>query len=510
MSVTVGCQYAAAFVVAALVGCFAAPAVAEHSPRNVLVIVADDLGWTDLGCYGSDFYETPAIDGLAAGGVRFTNGYASCPVCSPSRASLMTGKSPARLGLTAHIGAPQPEQYGDKTRLLPASYRSNLPLGETTLGEVFHDAGYATFFAGKWHLGSDDRHWPEYQGFDQNVGGWSQGGPFGGKQYFSPYGNPRLPNGPPGEHLPDRLATETTRFIDTHRHKPFFAVLSFYSVHVPLVAREDLRQKYERKRNPFGEYDRPIWGVEPSGVTRVRMLHDSAVYAAMIEAMDQAVGKVLKKLDELELADDTVVVFTSDNGGLSTGDRAISADQGWPTSNRPLRAGKGWLYEGGVRVPLVIRAPGANAGSENGLPVSGEDLFPTIASLAGLEEREHGGLDGIDVSAAVRGDPMERGALYWHYPHFSNQGGGPGSAIREGDWKLIQWFETDRVELYNLAEDVGEVRDLAEVEVERRDDMLAKLVSWRGSMGAKLPQPNPKAELPQTSQRPEAKGPEIK
>ncbi len=221
----------------------------DTRPPNVVFFLVDDLGWRDVGCYGSEFYETPNIDRLAAEGMLFTNGYASCPVCSPTRASLMTGKNPARLGVTAHIGDAQPHQWRRPTPLIPAPYVDHLDLAERTLAETLHDAGYATLNAGKWHLGFSDQHWPEYQGFDVNVGGWAQGGPFGGKQYFSPYGNPRLPDGPPGEHLPDRLATETVRFINTHRHKPFLAYVAFYSVHVPLVAREDLRQKYAQEKS---------------------------------------------------------------------------------------------------------------------------------------------------------------------------------------------------------------------------------------------------------------------
>ena len=273
------------------------PDTAEENVRhhpNVLFILVDDLGWKDLGCYGSSFYETPNVDRLAGQSIRFVNGYASCPVCSPTRASVMTGKYPARLGLTAHIGDAQPKTWKRNTKMVPAEYHDHLPLTETTIAESFHDAGYATFHAGKWHLGNSDSHWPEYHGFDINIGGWSQGGPFGGKQYFSPYGNPRIADGPPGEHLPDRLANETVRFIESHHRKPFFAMLSFYSVHVPLVAREDLRQKYARKRNPFAETESPIY--RQDGTTRVRQVQEHAIYAAMVDAMDQAVGKVLKRL----------------------------------------------------------------------------------------------------------------------------------------------------------------------------------------------------------------------
>ena len=463
----------------------------KAQPPNVLFIVVDDLGWKDLGCYGSTFYETPSIDGLAASGMRFVNGYASCPVCSPTRASLMSGKYPARLGLTAHIGDAQPGHWNGDTPLVPARYVDRLPLEEVTLAEALHDSGYATFFAGKWHLGSQDRFWPEYQGFDHNVGGWLQGGPFGGKQYFSPYGNPRLPDGPPGEHLPDRLATETVRFIESHRHKPFLAYLSFYSVHVPLVAREDLRQKYERKRNPFGETDPPIWRQGKDG--RVRMVQEHAVYAAMVEAMDQAVGKVLHRLDELKLTNDTIVVLTSDNGGLSTGDRGVSADQGWPTSNAPLRAGKGWLYEGGIRVPVIVKAPGiASPGRQSAEIVTSTDFMPTLLELADIPQVPEQHVDGVSLVPALRGESLERDAIYWHYPHYGNQGGRPGAVIRKGDWKLIEWYGESQVELYNLREDLGEQDNLAGVHTDLRTSLLAKLSDWRESVGAVLPTSNAK------------------
>lgn len=460
---------------------------AEARP-NVLFILVDDLGWRDLGCFGSEFYETPHIDALAESGVRFTNGYASCPVCSPTRASIFSGKYPARLDLTAHIGAAQPWQWKANTPLKPPKYLDHLPLKEVTLAESLHDAGYATFFAGKWHLGSKDRYWPEYQGFDINIGGWAQGGPFGGKQYFSPYGNPRLPAGTPGEHLPARLAKETVRFISNHKHEPFFACLSFYSVHVPLVAREDLRQKYERKRNPFGETDPPIYKFD--GETRVRQVQEHAIYGGMVDAMDQAVGEVLDCLEKQGLAEKTIVIFTSDNGGLSTGDRGISRDQGWPTSNVPLRAGKGWLYEGGIRVPLIVRAPGTQKTSQSETVVTSTDYYPTILELLGLDAQQKQHMDGQSFAAALRGEDQTRGPTYWHYPHYSNQGGGPGAAVRDGPWKLVHWFEDDRFELFNLEEDVGETQNLANREKHHFQRLKESLQDWQASINASMPTAN--------------------
>lgn len=465
-----------------------AAAANEQPPTNFVFFLVDDLGWRDLACFGSDFYETPHVDRLAATGVMFPNAYASCPVCSPTRASIQTGKYPARLNLTAHVGAPQPEQWQKPTPLKPAKYLPYLPLDETTVAEALHQAGYATFFAGKWHLGQADRHWPEYQGYDVNVGGWAQGGPFGGKQYFSPYANPRLPDGPPGEHLPDRLAKETVRFIESHKHEPFFALLSFYSVHVPLNAREDLRQKYERKRNPFGETPTAIWGRD--GEMRVRLVQEHAVYAAMVEAMDQAVGKVLACLEKQGLAERTAIIFTSDNGGLSTGDSAISADQGWPTSNSPLRGGKGWLYEGGIRVPLIIRAPGVQATSQCDEVVTSTDYYPTLLELARLPSMPKQHVDGVSLVAALRGHEQPRGPVYWHYPHYSNQGGTPGAAVRDGPWKLVHWFEDNRVELFNLDDDIAERNDLATKEPRLCSRLQRNLDQWRAQIDAAMPTVN--------------------
>ncbi len=295
---------------------------------NFLFFLVDDLGWKDLGCYGSSFYETPNVDRLAFTGMRFTAAYAACPVCSPTRASIMTGKYPARIGITDYIdpsGNNQPQRWKRDTRLLPAPYLDHLPLEEITVAERLKRDGYATFFAGKWHLGGQG-FFPEDQGFDINMGGIARGGPYGGKKYFSPYGNERLPDGPDGEHLPDRLASETVKFIEANQDKPFFAYLSFYSVHTPLMVREDLKQKYLDKKARIRSKG-PIWGTE--GDRKLRLVQDHAVYAAMVQAMDLAVGKVLDALDRLGIANNTVVIFMSDNGGLST-------SEGHPTSNLPL------------------------------------------------------------------------------------------------------------------------------------------------------------------------------
>ncbi len=460
-----------------------APAGAQRGTPgklNVLFILADDLGQRDLGSYGSTFYETPHLDRLAREGARFTSAYAAAPVCSPTRASLLTGRWPQRSTITDYIGAPdRPELWKRNTRALPAPFGDRLALEETTMAEALKGAGYATFFAGKWHLGTEG-WWPEHQGFDVNLGGIDRGGPYGGKQYLSPYGNPRLPDGPDGEHLPDRLASETVRFIEANRERPFFAYLSFYSVHTPLMARADLQRKYEEKRQRLGL--EAAWGREHA--RDVRLVQEHAVYAGMVDAMDQAVGKVLDRLDALGLRDNTLVIFTSDNGGLST-------SEGWPTSNVPLRAGKGWMYEGGLRVPLLVRWPTVTrAGSEINASVTSPDFMPTVleatgARGAGLE------LDGTSLVPVLGGKPLAERPLFWHYPHYGNQGGAPASAIRRGDWKLIEWLEDGSIELFDVAHDIGETRELSRTHPERAARLHAELKAWRTQVGARMPRPNP-------------------
>lgn len=446
---------------------------------NIIFFLVDDLGQRDLGCYGSSFYETPNLDRLAKEGARFTDAYAACPVCSPSRASIMTGQWPQRTGITDYIGAPAPEKWGRNTRLRPAPYSDRLALDTPTLAKAMKAAGYATFFAGKWHLGPES-WWPENQGFDINKGGCEKGGPYGGKGYFSPYNNPRLSDGPAGEHLPDRLATETTTFIQANKDRPFFAYFSFYSVHTPLMAREDLRKKYEAKRASLNLS--PKWGQE--GPREVRLVQEHAVYAGMVEAMDLAVGKVLAKLDELGLRENTLIIFTSDNGGLST-------SEGSPTSNLPLRGGKGWMYEGGIREPLIVRWPAVvKAGSIIDTPVSAPDYFPTLLAAAKVQPQPGQVLDGKSLMPLFNGNTLPERALFWHYPHYGNQGGAPSAAVRRGPWKLIHWQEEDRVELFDLSKDLGEQKDLAAKEPQRVSQLRAELTAWQKEVGAKFATPN--------------------
>jgi arylsulfatase A-like enzyme len=481
-------------VVTAAVFCllaWGAPDLWAADKPNVVFFLADDLGQRDLGCYGSTFYETPNLDRLARDGARFTDAYAACPVCSPTRASLLTGQWPQRTGITDYIGAPtKPEQWKRNTKSLPAPYADRLALDAPTLAKALKAAGYATFFAGKWHLGPEG-WWPENQGFDINKGGNDLGGPYGGQKYFSPYGNPRLTDGPQGEHLPDRLATETAKFIEANKDRPFFAYFSFYSVHTPLMAREDLRKKYEEKRARLGLTEK--WGRE--GERDVRLTQDHAVYAAMVEAMDRAVGKVLAKLDELGLRDNTLVIFTSDNGGLST-------SEGWPTSNFPLRGGKGWLYEGGIREPLLARWPGVvKPGSVISTPVSSPDFFPTLLEAAGAKPAPGQTLDGLSLLPVLKGGTLPERALFWHYPHYGNQGGAPAAAVRRGDWKLLEWLEDNRAELFNLAQDPGEQTDLTGKEPQHVAQLRAELHAWQKQVGARFPTPNPEYDAAKPSGR---------
>ncbi len=462
----------------------ALPAAAERP--NFLFILVDDLGCMDVGAYNPDcFYETPNIDRLAAEGMKFTDGYVANPVCSPTRYSIMTGKYPTRVGATNWFAGTR------EGRFRPAPLNAQMPLEEVTLAQALREHGYATFFAGKWHLGPTAEYWPENRGFDVNKGGFSAGGPYGPGKYFTPYGNPRLEDGPEGEHLPDRLATETVEFIKANRNRPFLAYLSFYSVHTPLVGRPDLVEKYRekaerlglREKEPFADEEQ-VWPVDQP--RRVRVVQSHAVYAAMVEAMDEAVGKVLGGLKELGLEENTVVFFTSDNGGLST-------SEGSPTSNLPLRGGKGWLYEGGIREPYLVKWPGATRpGSTSGVPVTSVDYYPTILEMAGLPARPEQHKDGASLVPVLKGTgDLDRDAIFWHYPHYSNQGGFPGGVVRMGNYKLIERYEDGRVHLYNLADDIGERDDLAEQLPGKVRSMRERLHAWYGEVGAKFLEPKP-------------------
>jgi len=448
----------------------------EKAPPNVVVFLVDDLGQMDIGANNPDcFYETPNIDAFAKTGMRFTDGYAANPVCSPTRYSLLTGKYPSRVDATNYFSG----RRGAKFK--PAPLHDNMPLDEITIAQTLKSKGYATFFAGKWHLGKTKEYFPQNRGFDINIGGHTKGGPYTGKRYFAPFENPEMEiESPAGDHLPDRLARDTAKFIDDNKDKPFFAYLAFYSVHTPLMGRPDLVEKYKEKATSVsGEEFGPEEQIFPKGGDRtVRILQKHPVYAAMVEAMDQAVGKVLKQLEDSGVADNTIVIFTSDNGGLST-------SEGQPTSNLPLRGGKGWVYEGGIRLPWIVRYPNVTQpGSVSSVPICSIDLYPTLAAASGAEVKHE--IDGVDLMPALKGETLDRQSLFWHYPHYSNQGGIPGGAIREGDFKLIERYEDGSVQLYNLADDIGEQNDIAASEQQRVTEMRGRLHSWYGDVDAKF------------------------
>lgn len=430
------------------------PEQEEKSP-NILLIIADDLGYKDLSCMGSDYYETPNIDKIAQQGVIFTNGYAACQVCSPSRASIMSGRLPARHGITDWIGAPADTNWRKRkrfTKLLPPEYVRNLPHEYTSIAEAFKAGGYATFFAGKWHLGGEGSY-PEDHGFDINKGGFEAGGPYTGG-FFSPFNNPKMEDyeEEKGISLSMKLANETAQFIEASQDTNFLAVLSFYAVHAPIQTSEDKWNRYRKKIDAQG------WdsvGFEMERRLPIRKNQDNPVYAGLIEQMDEGVGKVLQTLERLGLDENTIVVFTSDNGGVASGDN-------YSTSNQPLRGGKGYQWEGGIRIPFLVSVPWLNqTGQQVNTPVIGTDFYPSFLELAGLPQLPNEHLDGQSFVPLLANESQEERTLIWHYPHYGNQGGDPSSIIRKGKWKLIYYWEDESVELYDLEQDLGEQNNLA-------------------------------------------------
>lgn len=457
------------------------PKAVEKQKPNFLFILADDYGYHDLSISGSKFYETPNIDRIASEGMIFTDGYATCQVCSPSRASIMTGKFPARHGITDWIGAKTGEDWsktGRATQLLPPEYVHALPHEYTTLPEAMKAAGYKTFFAGKWHLGGEGS-WPTDHGFDINKGGWDAGSPKGG--YFSPFENPNLIDGPDGENLEMRLAKETVNFIKENKDSSFFAYLSFYAVHGPIQTTQEKWAKYRQKAEDLGIAET---GFEMGHFLPIRQVQDNPVYAGLVESMDDAVGEVLKALDEMGLAENTVVIFTSDNGGVAAGDA-------FATSNLPLRAGKGYQFEGGIREPYFIKVPGVGNGQKSTVPVSGTDFYPTILELAGIPQNPEEHTDGVSLVPVLNGQTISERPLIWHYPHYGNQGGEPSSIIRLGDWKLIHYYEDGHEELYNLKTDISETEDLASENQEKVKELSEKLFSYLNEVGARFPEKDP-------------------
>ncbi len=452
-------------------------------PTNFVFFLVDDLGWADVGCFGSEFYETPNIDRLADSGMKFTNAYAACPVCSPTRASILTGRHPVRVDITDWIPGVRREESSNP-KFAHIDDRDNLALSETTIAESLKENGYQTFFAGKWHLGSDG-HLPTDQGFDFNLGGFERGSPPGG--YYDPYKNPVLPNRKKGEYLTERLTEESISFLKSRKSdQPFLLYLSYYNVHTPIQPyRKKVDHFREKAKSTFDQEVEPI--AERDGISTARQ--DNPAYASMVAAVDQSVGQILKNLEELGLAENTVVCFFSDNGGLCTVRK--NGKRRAPTCNAPLRSGKGWLYEGGIRSPMIVRAPGVTAsGSQCSVPVCSTDFFPTMLDLAGLPLQTKIHCDGVSLLDQLKGgQSIERKTLYWHYPHYHGSTWAPGAAIRDGDWKLIEFYEYDEVELYNLRDDIGESNNLADTNPDKTKALREKLRAWQTEMNAKMPQP---------------------
>jgi len=454
---------------------FTTNARGEEAPKtNVVFFLIDDLGWMDLGCQGSDYYKTPNIDRLAGEGMRFTDAYAACNVCSPTRAALMSGKYPARLLLTQWLPAGRWNATGNKMR--EGRYLSNLPLEEVTIAEVMREVGYRTAFMGKWHLGTETYYYPKHQGFDINVAGRDYGAP---GSYFYPFeGSWKIPStgqmrhrkcpleGKKGDYLVDRLAEEADKFIRQNAERPFLLVLSHYAVHTPLQGKPDKVAKYAKVPKDQRQGD--------------------PRYAAMVESVDDSVGRVLRAIKETKLEDNTLVIFTSDNGGYAHA-----------TDNSPLRANKGANYEGGIRVPLIIKWPGhAKPGSLSDEPVTSTDFYPTILAATGQPLRPHQHVDGESLVPVLTGSGgLKRDAIYWHYPHYNKHPQAfPSGVIRSGDRKLLECYETGKLSLYNLADDIGETNDLSKKEPAKTAELHAKLKAWRKEVGADPMRPNPQYE----------------
>ena len=451
--------------------------VIAKKKKNFVFFLVDDMGMMDLGVYGSTFHETPNIDNLAKTGMKFNYGYAACPVCSPTRASIMTGRHPVRVNITDWIPG---SSNNKKNKLLHPEDRNNLALKEVTIAEELKSHGYQTFFAGKWHLGNEG-HWPTDQGFDFNIGGHHRGSPPGG--YYSPWNNPVLKSQKKDEYLTERLTEESTRFLEKRdADKPFLLYLSYYNIHTPIQPYRKHVDHYQKKAEGFSG-NTPT-EQEHSGQTRMRQ--DNPALASMVSAVDDSVGTLLAKLDELNLSDDTVVIFFSDNGGLSTKPKM------GPGSNSPLRAGKGWLYEGGVREPTIIRAPGVTKpGSVSNQPIVSMDFFPTILELAGLPQRPNLHADGRSIVPELKGKKGKTRPFYWHYPHYHGSTWKPGASVRDGNWKLIKFYHYEKVELYDLKNDPSESKDLSRQYPKIAKDLESKLLMWQRRMKAKFPRPNP-------------------
>jgi arylsulfatase A len=500
----------------------AGPAQAVESKKpNVIFFLVDDLGWSDVGCFGSTFYETPNIDKLAEQGVKFTDAYAACHVCSPTRASIMTGKYPATLNLTDWISGRGNTRF---QVLLNAEKTVNLPSEETTIAEVLKGLGYETALFGKWHLGKDTD--PTEHGFDIHEP-HSVNSNLGGRGYLKPG---KIPGLDKGDYVTDRLAELAAQYIDENKDKPFFIYMGHFSVHDPIQGRPDLVEKYKKKLASMPPQSGPDYILEgnpdsptypsraeldellelpeyadtyksyPNDLVKVKQKQDNVQLAGMVESVDQSLGTLMAKLKEHGIEDNTIVIFMSDNGGMSAMNGTPKSttvpkerlNRVTSSSNLPLRGAKGWLYEGGIRVPLIVKWPHhGQIGTVCDEPVISTDFFPTILEMVGVENKTKD-IDGKSFTRLVRGEEMDRGPIYWHFPHYSNHGmQSPGGAIRDGDYKLLEYFENGTVQLFNLKDDIGEQNDLSKIEVDKTKELTAKLHQWRKEVDAQMMKPNP-------------------
>jgi len=496
----------------------------ENNKPNVVFFLVDDLGWSDVGVNGSSLYETPNVDLFAEEGVRFTNAYASSHVCSPTRAAILTGKNPARINLTDWLPGRKDFPF---QKLKNVEINPHLPFEVETIAEKLKEHGYSTGHFGKWHLGEDPSG-PLEHGFDVRIPkDWNKGWPKSG--YHPPFDMEGL-EGEEGDYLTDRLTDEALTYIEDNKEEPFFLYLSLFSVHDPIQGRKDLVNKYENKLKKLPAPEGPPYILEgnpdsedplsreelnallddqqyqgykvlPNRTVKIKQHQDNPEFAGMVESMDESLGRVLSKLEELGLEGNTIVIFYSDNGGMSAAnffrpEREIeesNLDKAFSTSNLPLRAGKGWLYEGGIRVPMIVKWPEKG---KRGLvvdePVISTDFYPTILEMLGLSAVGGQKMDGKSIVSLLQGDEIDRKAIYWHFPHYSNHGmQSPGAAVRSGDFKLIEYFENGSVQLFNLKEDLGEQNDLSESHPKKVNELQTMLNEWRKDIGAKMPEENP-------------------
>jgi len=509
----------------------------DERPLNIVFFLVDDLGWRDVSSFGSDFYDTPSIDRLAQSGVKFTNAYAASHVCSPTRASIMTGKYPARLNLTDWIGGRRSYTF---ERLTSPDFLKELPLEEITIAEALKDQGYATAHIGKWHLG-EDPYGPLEQGFDMRVPNWNKGWPKAG--YYAPFDLDGIED-EPGQYLTDRLTDYAEEFISENKDKPFFLYMSHYAVHDPIHGRPDLVEKYRKKLATIERPTSPPYVLEgnpdetnpltnlqlnslinssshdgyqvlPQRTVKIKQHQDNIHFAAMVESMDESLGRIVDHIENLGLTNNTLIVFVADNGGMSGGNfgranRIIGEDDldsAFATSNLPLRGAKGWLYEGGIRVPMIVKWPEKLSDSNQIVeePVISTDFYPSLLEMAGLPTKNSQMLDGVSFVPALKGEAFNRGPIFWHFPQYSNHGmQSPGGAVRFGDYKLLEYFENNTVQMFNLREDIGEQNDISQTEPEIRERLRELLHSWREDVNAQMPQQNPNYDSDPNRYPPEA------